>query len=122
MLFHICYLQETKINCVRLATKVKMEDLLTGKMGYVESEHILHRQACGQNDLPLSSLLALIGDDVVVGASTQNSNAVEPEKQVDNTVKMAGVIAGLLMFVIILLGAMLTIKRRLYMGIKEKIE
>ncbi|KFW77610.1 Receptor-type tyrosine-protein phosphatase T, partial [Manacus vitellinus] len=58
---------ETKINCVRLATK---------------------------------------------GASTQNSNAVEPEKQVDSTVKMAGVIAGLLMFVIILLGAMLTIKRR----------
>ncbi|KAM3838613.1 receptor-type tyrosine-protein phosphatase T [Vipera latastei] len=58
---------ETKINCVRLATK---------------------------------------------GASTQNSNVVEPEKQVDNTVKMAGVIAGLLMFVIILLGAMLTIKRR----------
>ncbi|XP_009316932.1 PREDICTED: receptor-type tyrosine-protein phosphatase T [Pygoscelis adeliae] len=57
---------ETKINCVRLATK----------------------------------------------ASTQNSNAVEPEKQVDSTVKMAGVIAGLLMFVIILLGAMLTIKRR----------
>lgn len=37
---------------------------------------------------------------------------MEPEKQVDNTVKMAGVIAGLLMFVIILLGAMLTIKRR----------
>uniref|UniRef100_A0A8C8SJ60 protein-tyrosine-phosphatase n=1 Tax=Pelusios castaneus TaxID=367368 RepID=A0A8C8SJ60_9SAUR len=58
---------ETKINCVRLATK---------------------------------------------GASTQNSNAVEPEKQADNTVKMAGVIAGLLMFIIILLGAMLTIKRR----------
>ncbi|XP_030068034.1 receptor-type tyrosine-protein phosphatase T [Microcaecilia unicolor] len=58
---------ETKINCVRLATK---------------------------------------------GASTQNSNSIEPEKQVDNTVKMAGVIAGLLMFVIILLGAMLTIKRR----------
>ncbi|XP_029864745.1 receptor-type tyrosine-protein phosphatase T isoform X5 [Aquila chrysaetos chrysaetos] len=60
---------ETKINCVRLATK---------------------------------------------GASTQNSNAVEPEKQVDSTVKMAGVIAGLLMFVIILLGAMLTIKRRIF--------
>uniref|UniRef100_A0A8B9TCD0 protein-tyrosine-phosphatase n=1 Tax=Anas platyrhynchos TaxID=8839 RepID=A0A8B9TCD0_ANAPL len=37
---------------------------------------------------------------------------LEPEKQVDSTVKMAGVIAGLLMFVIILLGAMLTIKRR----------
>ena len=37
---------------------------------------------------------------------------LEPEKQVDNTVKMAGVIAGLLMFTIILLGVMLTIKRR----------
>uniref|UniRef100_A0A8C5TTW2 protein-tyrosine-phosphatase n=1 Tax=Malurus cyaneus samueli TaxID=2593467 RepID=A0A8C5TTW2_9PASS len=35
-----------------------------------------------------------------------------PLSQVDSTVKMAGVIAGLLMFVIILLGAMLTIKRR----------
>uniref|UniRef100_A0A8C9U3N0 protein-tyrosine-phosphatase n=1 Tax=Scleropages formosus TaxID=113540 RepID=A0A8C9U3N0_SCLFO len=44
-------------------------------------------------------------------ASTQNSNAVEPEKQVDSTVKMAGVIAGILMFVIILLGVVLTFKR-----------
>ncbi|TRZ01226.1 hypothetical protein DNTS_006052, partial [Danionella cerebrum] len=58
---------ETKINCVRLATK---------------------------------------------GASTQNSNDIEPEKQVDGTVKMAGVIAGILMFVIILLGLLLTFKRR----------
>uniref|UniRef100_A0A8C7EFD4 protein-tyrosine-phosphatase n=1 Tax=Nothoprocta perdicaria TaxID=30464 RepID=A0A8C7EFD4_NOTPE len=32
------------------------------------------------------------------------ANGVSPEKQVDSTVKMAGVIAGLLMFVIILLG------------------
>uniref|UniRef100_A0A674DGX1 protein-tyrosine-phosphatase n=1 Tax=Salmo trutta TaxID=8032 RepID=A0A674DGX1_SALTR len=58
---------ETKINCVRLATK---------------------------------------------GASTQDSDAVEPEKQVDSNVKMAGVIAGILMFVIILLGVVLTFKRR----------
>ncbi|XP_071242836.1 receptor-type tyrosine-protein phosphatase T isoform X12 [Salvelinus alpinus] len=58
---------ETKINCVRLATK---------------------------------------------GASTQDSDAVEPEKQVDSTVKMAGVIAGILMFIIILLGVVLTFKRR----------
>lgn len=46
------------------------------------------------------------------GASTQNSNDIEPEKQVDGTVKMAGVIAGILMFVIILLGVLLTFKRR----------
>uniref|UniRef100_A0A8C8LNZ4 protein-tyrosine-phosphatase n=1 Tax=Oncorhynchus tshawytscha TaxID=74940 RepID=A0A8C8LNZ4_ONCTS len=47
-----------------------------------------------------------------VSASTQDSDAVEPEKQVDSNVKMAGVIAGILMFVIILLGVVLTFKRR----------
>ncbi|XP_048819270.1 receptor-type tyrosine-protein phosphatase T isoform X4 [Lagopus muta] len=78
---------ETKINCVRLATKV-----------------LGRQQATTRNPPGLLS----------TGASTQNSNAVEPEKQVDSTVKMAGVIAGLLMFVIILLGAMLTIKRRIF--------
>uniref|UniRef100_A0A7N6A7Z3 protein-tyrosine-phosphatase n=1 Tax=Anabas testudineus TaxID=64144 RepID=A0A7N6A7Z3_ANATE len=44
------------------------------------------------------------------GASTQDSDAMEPEKQVDSTVKMAGVIAGILMFIIILLGVVLTFK------------
>uniref|UniRef100_A0A8C7TYK1 protein-tyrosine-phosphatase n=1 Tax=Oncorhynchus mykiss TaxID=8022 RepID=A0A8C7TYK1_ONCMY len=48
----------------------------------------------------------------VSSASTQDSDAVEPEKQVDSTVKMAGVIAGILMFIIILLGVVLTFKRR----------
>nr|XP_033934312.1 receptor-type tyrosine-protein phosphatase T-like isoform X5 [Pseudochaenichthys georgianus] len=37
---------------------------------------------------------------------------MEPEKQVDSTVKMAGVIAGILMFIIILLGVVLAFKRR----------
>ncbi|GLD58070.1 receptor-type tyrosine-protein phosphatase T, partial [Lates japonicus] len=41
-----------------------------------------------------------------------DSDAMEPEKQVDSTVKMAGVIAGILMFIIILLGVVLTFKRR----------
>uniref|UniRef100_A0AAY5ENT8 Receptor-type tyrosine-protein phosphatase kappa n=1 Tax=Electrophorus electricus TaxID=8005 RepID=A0AAY5ENT8_ELEEL len=72
---------ETKINCVRLATK-GMKLLFT---------HCL--------------LLEL-------RASTQNSNALDPEKQVDSTVKMAGVIAGILVFIIILLGVVLTFKRR----------
>uniref|UniRef100_A0A673LLJ1 protein-tyrosine-phosphatase n=1 Tax=Sinocyclocheilus rhinocerous TaxID=307959 RepID=A0A673LLJ1_9TELE len=67
---------ETKINCVRLATK----------------------------GMRIFSL--------IFSASTQNSNDIEPEKQVDSTVKMAGVIAGILMFVIILLGVLLTFKRR----------
>uniref|UniRef100_A0A673I9C5 Protein tyrosine phosphatase receptor type T n=1 Tax=Sinocyclocheilus rhinocerous TaxID=307959 RepID=A0A673I9C5_9TELE len=69
---------ETKINCVRLATK----------------------------GMRIVSLIFL------ACASTQNSNDIEPEKQVDSTVKMAGVIAGILMFVIILLGVLLTFKRR----------
>ncbi|XP_070935382.1 receptor-type tyrosine-protein phosphatase T isoform X4 [Macaca nemestrina] len=77
---------ETKINCVRLATKAPM----------------------GSAQVTPGTPLCLL----TTGASTQNSNTVEPEKQVDNTVKMAGVIAGLLMFIIILLGVMLTIKRR----------
>ncbi|XP_026121733.1 receptor-type tyrosine-protein phosphatase T isoform X6 [Carassius auratus] len=77
---------ETKINCVRLATKV-----------------VIGR---GQNTTPY--ILVIPSE----GASTQNSNDIEPEKQVDSTVKMAGVIAGILMFVIILLGVLLTFKRR----------
>ncbi|XP_076869904.1 receptor-type tyrosine-protein phosphatase T isoform X18 [Brachyhypopomus gauderio] len=77
---------ETKINCVRLATKV-----------------VIGR---GQNTTPY--ILVIPSE----GASTQNSNALEPEKQVDSTVKMAGVIAGLLVFIIILLGVVLTFKRR----------
>ncbi|XP_066869316.1 receptor-type tyrosine-protein phosphatase T isoform X1 [Kogia breviceps] len=77
---------ETKINCVRLATKAPM----------------------GSAQVTPGTPLCLL----TTGASTQNSNTVEPEKQVDSTVKMAGVVAGLLMFIIILLGVMLTIKRR----------
>ncbi|XP_041080340.1 receptor-type tyrosine-protein phosphatase T isoform X7 [Polyodon spathula] len=77
---------EIKISCVRLATKVVI----------------------GRGQITTPYILVIPSE----GASTQNSNAVEPERQVDSTVKMAGVIAGILMFVIILLGVMLTVKRR----------
>uniref|UniRef100_G3N437 protein-tyrosine-phosphatase n=1 Tax=Gasterosteus aculeatus aculeatus TaxID=481459 RepID=G3N437_GASAC len=56
------------------------------------------------------SRLPLLGETSC--ASTQDSGAMEPEKQVDSTVKMAGVIAGILMFIIILLGVVLAFKRR----------
>ncbi|XP_061688009.1 receptor-type tyrosine-protein phosphatase T isoform X2 [Syngnathoides biaculeatus] len=46
------------------------------------------------------------------GASTQDSDAVEPEKPVDGTVKLAGVISGVFVFVVILLGLVLAFKRR----------
>ncbi|XP_048405788.1 receptor-type tyrosine-protein phosphatase T isoform X3 [Stegostoma tigrinum] len=74
---------ETKISCLQLATKGRIQ---------ITTPYILIIPSAG--------------------ASTQNSNTVEPEKQVDNTVKMAGVIAGILMFIIIMLGVMLIVKKR----------
>uniref|UniRef100_A0A4W5JVI1 protein-tyrosine-phosphatase n=1 Tax=Hucho hucho TaxID=62062 RepID=A0A4W5JVI1_9TELE len=46
------------------------------------------------------------------GAATRKPDAVEPEKQTDHTVKIAGVIAGILLFVIIFLGVALIMKKR----------
>uniref|UniRef100_A0A6Q2Z4S0 protein-tyrosine-phosphatase n=1 Tax=Esox lucius TaxID=8010 RepID=A0A6Q2Z4S0_ESOLU len=46
------------------------------------------------------------------GAATHRPDAVEPEKQTDHTVKIAGVIAGILLFVIIFLGVVLLMKKR----------
>ncbi|XP_078121024.1 receptor-type tyrosine-protein phosphatase mu isoform X6 [Sander vitreus] len=46
------------------------------------------------------------------GAATHKPDAVEPEKQTDHTVKIAGVIAGILLFVIIFLGVVLVMKKR----------
>lgn len=79
------------------------------------SEHSTKGNSCHYDDCLVTYVGAFniaVLPFPLLGASTQNSNTVEPEKQVDNTVKMAGVIAGLLMFIIILLGVMLTIKRR----------
>ncbi|XP_036445638.1 protein tyrosine phosphatase receptor type Ma isoform X9 [Colossoma macropomum] len=46
------------------------------------------------------------------GAATRKPNAVEPEEQTDHTVKIAGGIAGILLFVIIFLGVVLVMKKR----------
>ncbi|KAM8916967.1 receptor-type tyrosine-protein phosphatase T isoform 3-T3 [Spinachia spinachia] len=77
---------ETKINCVRLANKVVI----------------------GRGQITTPYIVVIPSE----GASTQDSGSMEPEKQVDSTVKMAGVIAGILMFIIILLGMVLAFKRR----------
>ncbi|CAB1454470.1 unnamed protein product, partial [Pleuronectes platessa] len=52
------------------------------------------------------------GDNQLTGAATHKPDAVEPEKQTDHTVKIAGVIAGILLFVIIFLGVVLLMKKR----------
>uniref|UniRef100_A0A4W3J8T8 protein-tyrosine-phosphatase n=1 Tax=Callorhinchus milii TaxID=7868 RepID=A0A4W3J8T8_CALMI len=46
------------------------------------------------------------------GGATRKPNTEEPEKQTDHTVKIAGVIAGILLFVIIFLGVVLLMKKR----------
>uniref|UniRef100_A0AAX7UVM8 protein-tyrosine-phosphatase n=1 Tax=Astatotilapia calliptera TaxID=8154 RepID=A0AAX7UVM8_ASTCA len=53
------------------------------------------------------------------GAATHKPDAVEPEKQTDHTVKIAGVIAGILLFVIIFLGVVLLMKKRVPLKIKR---
>uniref|UniRef100_A0A8K9VEC0 protein-tyrosine-phosphatase n=1 Tax=Oncorhynchus mykiss TaxID=8022 RepID=A0A8K9VEC0_ONCMY len=59
--------------------------------------------------LSLSQCLSL---SLLQWAATRKPDAVEPEKQTDHTVKIAGVIAGILLFVIIFLGVVLVMKKR----------
>ncbi|XP_038573447.1 receptor-type tyrosine-protein phosphatase mu-like isoform X4 [Micropterus salmoides] len=83
---------ETKIDCVRVATKAAI--LVT------------------QLTTPYIRIAPAAGDNQLTGAATHKPDAVEPEKQTDHTVKIAGVIAGILLFVIIFLGVVLLMKKR----------
>uniref|UniRef100_A0A8C2IG97 Receptor-type tyrosine-protein phosphatase kappa n=1 Tax=Cyprinus carpio TaxID=7962 RepID=A0A8C2IG97_CYPCA len=83
---------ETKIDCVRVATKAAI--LVT------------------QLTTPYVRIAPAAGDNQLTGAATHKPNAVEPEKQTDHTVKIAGIIAGILLFVIIFLGVVLLMKKR----------
>ncbi|XP_061694525.1 receptor-type tyrosine-protein phosphatase mu-like isoform X8 [Syngnathoides biaculeatus] len=83
---------ETKIDCVRVATKAAI--LVT------------------QLTTPYLRIAPAAGDHQLTGAATHKPDAVEPEKQTDHTVKIAGVIAGILLFVIIFLGVVLLMKKR----------
>uniref|UniRef100_A0A8C9VJI2 protein-tyrosine-phosphatase n=1 Tax=Scleropages formosus TaxID=113540 RepID=A0A8C9VJI2_SCLFO len=49
---------------------------------------------------------------LVPGAATRKPDAVEPKQQSDHTVKIASIIAGILLFVIIFLGVVLIMKKR----------
>uniref|UniRef100_A0A4W5JUU7 protein-tyrosine-phosphatase n=1 Tax=Hucho hucho TaxID=62062 RepID=A0A4W5JUU7_9TELE len=83
---------ETKIDCVRVATKAAI--IVT------------------QLTTPYIRIAPAAGDNQLTGAATRKPDAVEPEKQTDHTVKIAGVIAGILLFVIIFLGVALIMKKR----------
>ncbi|XP_010226168.1 PREDICTED: receptor-type tyrosine-protein phosphatase mu-like [Tinamus guttatus] len=82
---------ETKIDCVRVATKAAI--IVT------------------QLTTPYIRIAPAAGDDQLTGAATRKPDP-EPEKQTDHTVKIAGVIAGILLFVIIFLGVVLVMKKR----------
>ncbi|XP_058871548.1 receptor-type tyrosine-protein phosphatase mu-like isoform X2 [Acipenser ruthenus] len=83
---------ETKIDCVRVATKAAI--IVT------------------QLTTPYIRIAPASGDNQLTGTATLKPDAVEPEKQTDHTVKIAGVIAGILLFVIIFLGVVLVMKKR----------
>ncbi|XP_023805671.1 receptor-type tyrosine-protein phosphatase mu isoform X7 [Oryzias latipes] len=82
---------ETKIDCVRVATKAAI--IIT------------------QLTTPYVGLAPAAGDKQLTGAATRKPEP-EQEKQSDHTVKIAGSIAGLLLFVIIFLGVILLMKKR----------
>ncbi|XP_067403713.1 receptor-type tyrosine-protein phosphatase mu isoform X2 [Emydura macquarii macquarii] len=82
---------ETKIDCVRVATKAAI--IVT------------------QLTTPYIRIAPAAGDDQLTGAATRKPDP-EPEKESDHTVKIAGVIAGILLFVIIFLGVVLVMKKR----------
>ncbi|XP_075441450.1 receptor-type tyrosine-protein phosphatase mu isoform X1 [Ascaphus truei] len=82
---------ETKIDCVTIATKAAI--IVT------------------QLTTPYIRIAPAAGDDQQTGAATRKPDP-EPEKQADHTVKIAGVIAGILLFVIIFLGVVLVMKKR----------
>ncbi|TSK16090.1 Receptor-type tyrosine-protein phosphatase mu [Bagarius yarrelli] len=61
---------------------------------------------------PYVRIAPAAGDSQLTGAATRKPDAVEPGKPTDHTVKIAGVIAGILLFVIIFLGVVLVMKKR----------
>ncbi|CAL8399716.1 unnamed protein product [Arctogadus glacialis] len=80
---------ETKIDCVRVATKAAIIMTTT----------------------PYVRIAPPPGDKQLAGAATRRPEP-EQEKQSDHTVKIAGVTAGVLLFIIIFLGVILLIKKR----------
>ncbi|KAM4605989.1 receptor-type tyrosine-protein phosphatase mu-like [Polymixia lowei] len=82
---------ETKIDCVRVATKAAI--IIT------------------QLTTPYIRINPPPGDKQLTGAATRRPEP-GPEKQSDHTVKIAGVIAGILLFIIIFLGVVLLMKKR----------
>ncbi|XP_047423774.1 receptor-type tyrosine-protein phosphatase mu-like isoform X3 [Mugil cephalus] len=82
---------ETKIECVRVATKAAI--------------------IATQLTTPYIRIVPAAGDKQLTGAATRKPEP-EQEKQSDHTVKIAGSIAGILLFIIILLGVILLMKKR----------
>ncbi|XP_043922454.1 receptor-type tyrosine-protein phosphatase mu isoform X3 [Protopterus annectens] len=84
--------EETKIDCVLVASKAAI--------------------IATQLTTPYIRIAPAAGDSQLTGATTHKTDTAEPRKPSDHTVKIAGFIAGMLLFVIILLGVILFMKKR----------
>ncbi|XP_023181880.1 receptor-type tyrosine-protein phosphatase mu-like isoform X2 [Xiphophorus maculatus] len=82
---------ETKIDCVRVATKAAI--------------------IATQLTTPYVGVAPAAGNKQLTGTATRKPEP-EQEKQTDHTVKIAGSIAGILLFIIIFLGVILLMKKR----------
>ncbi|XP_038141830.1 receptor-type tyrosine-protein phosphatase mu-like isoform X3 [Cyprinodon tularosa] len=82
---------ETKIDCVRVATKAAI--------------------IATQLTTPYLGVAPAAGDKQLTGAATRKPEP-EQEKETDHTVKIAGSIAGVLLFIIIFLGSILLMNKR----------
>ncbi|TMS01187.1 hypothetical protein E3U43_014315 [Larimichthys crocea] len=83
---------ETKIDCVRVATKAAI--IIT------------------QLTTPYIRIAPAAGDKQLTGAATRKPEPEQEEPGSDHTVKIAGSIAGILLFIIIFLGVILLMKKR----------
>eukprot|EP00073_Rattus_norvegicus_P049489 XP_017451804.1 PREDICTED: receptor-type tyrosine-protein phosphatase mu isoform X9 [Rattus norvegicus] len=119
---------ETKIDCVRVATKAAIivtqlttpyiriapaagDGQLTGSCQQVLSPEAVLQWSPLFLHLSCPSGPKARREDDSIGAVTPKP-VPEPEKGTDHTVKIAGVIAGILLFVIIFLGVVLVMKKR----------
>ncbi|TRZ00691.1 hypothetical protein DNTS_012314, partial [Danionella cerebrum] len=93
---------ERKIDCVRVATKAAL--LVT------------------QLTTPYVRIAPAAGEHPLTGAATHSPSAVEPEKQSDQTVKIAGVTSGTLLFIIIFLAVIVLMKKRAFFSLKRSRE
>lgn len=107
--------QQEQLQCFQLLGKLlkkKKKEKIKARWS-AGSDKLYYSVKCRGRNLNVMSLFCLthLLSFLSPGAVTPKP-VPEPEKQTDHTVKIAGVIAGILLFVIIFLGVVLVMKKR----------